>query len=143
MKSNKEIRNYYDNFAMTKLLGDFWNVNLRHREIKKLCKKFIKKDAKVLEIGCGAGIITRYISKFASKIDAYDISPQNISIAEKFVKKANVKFTAADPFEIKKENQDNQLYDVILLADVIEHLPKVRYGEIFNFIQSNIKIKVY
>ena len=61
-----ETKSFYDEFSKNVLMNDFRSINLRHEAIKNLCKQFIPKGAKVLEIGCGVGIISKYLQKFVS-----------------------------------------------------------------------------
>lgn len=78
-----------------------------------------KSLERILDVGCGIGIITKMLAKSfpTAKIDAIDIS-------EEAIKKANLEsqgidFTHADGMVYKGKNE---LYDVILLNNIYEHI---------------------
>ena len=67
------------------------------------CKKIIKKNNKVLDLGCGSGVIGNYLfkNKLINKIYASDISKNAIKCAI-----YNANKISAD-YEIKKSNMLN------------------------------------
>ncbi len=131
MDKTSDVKQYYDRFSKRVLLDDFYYPNARQLEIKKLCKRFIRKGAAVLEIGCGVGIITKYLQKRAQRIVAVDISEVNIEIASLYARSPNCEFRVMDVLEQREELEKLGRFDVVLLPDVIEHLPKDRHSEVF------------
>ena len=97
MSSNKEIKNFYENFTKN-LIKDKIYPNCRHQKIKKYLKEVLnnKKIESVLEVGCGIGIISEFISKKVSEVVGIDISEENIKFAKATVK--HVKFYCTDFF---------------------------------------------
>lgn len=97
-----------------------------YNHLKKLLKKLVTKDRKVLEIGCGTGDII----SFVNPKDGFgmDLSSEMIKIAQKKLKTKNIKFSTSYPQE---------KYDYIFMADVIEHLEKP--GEVFKKISFLLK----
>jgi len=89
-------------------------------EILKLCK--IKKGSKILEVGCGTGLSTRYIAK------KYDIEIVAIDISEKMIKKAkernkklkNAEFMVADAQNLPFKNNT---FDIVFTESVIAMVP--------------------
>ena len=81
MATKEEVKEYYDTFKEhQKQLG----INIRHRTILKNLKNAgLKANSNVLEIGCGIGISTKYLSDFVSFIEAIDASETCISKARK------------------------------------------------------------
>lgn len=118
---------------------DFSNFNKRQYAIKKLIDRFAKKNSVILEIGCGAGIVTRHLLSYATKLLALDISDKNIEIARKYVKSDRVKFYVADVLIDKLEFMHEQKFDLVLMADVIEHIPKESHSRLFEIIENSLK----
>ncbi len=129
---NKEkIVNFYDNFKNhQKKLG----INIRHRTIlKKLKKCGLKRDSKVLEIGCGIGTVSHLILKSIDrgKFVGVDISPQSIEMAKKFNSKfQQSKFVVSDMRDFSSDLK----FDFIVLPDVLEHIPIDQHADLFQTI---------
>jgi len=132
MENNTNTKEFYDEFSSRVLLQDFTTRNLRHVEIKNLCKQYVNKKTKVLEVGCGVGIITKYLSKKASKVISLDISPVNIEVAKKFNNSRNVEFHILDICTDGNILKKYAPFDIIIMPDVIEHISKDKYSYIFN-----------
>lgn len=79
-----------------------------------------KKLGLTLEIGCGLGIYTKYLSKNASRLVALDIQEEYLSKVKKiYLKKNNVSFVQADaqmlPFL-------NSTFAMVVCTQVLEHV---------------------
>lgn len=133
---NNDVKNFYNKFARANLLSDFFYFNKRQDEVKKLCKNFILPKSIILEIGCGTGVITKYLIKTAGKIVAIDISDKNVEICKHYVKSKKVNFLVLDILSQEKKYFENTKFDIILLADVLEHLPKNNHLSVFKLIES-------
>ena len=136
MTESSEIQEFYDKFSKRVLVQDFYYINSRHEAIKSLCKRFVPRGAAVLEIGCGVGIISRCLGKAASRLVAVDISPKNIDIAREFAAGSDIRFEVVDVIEQGGELGKHGPFDVVLMADVIEHIAKARYPELFATIEG-------
>lgn len=126
MNNNKEIKKFYEDFTKN-LIRDKFYPNPRHKKIKRYLKYLFddRKIDSVLEIGCGIGVISEFISNKASKVVGIDISEENIKFARTTVKE--VSFYCTDFFEFSSENK----FDLITLFDVLEHVPKEKHGNLF------------
>lgn len=82
--------------------------------------KQIRKDSFVLDLGCGTGYGSYYLSK-KNKVTAIDIDQETISYAKKHYGDS-IKFLRAD---ISKEIQIDEKFDAICSFEVIEHLNDV------------------
>jgi ubiquinone/menaquinone biosynthesis C-methylase UbiE len=74
---------------------------------------------RVLEIGCGTGIISLGIASCVESVVATDISPQMIAVAEGKAQSAsisNVDFRVCDGYALP---YDDQAFDVVLLFNVL------------------------
>jgi ubiquinone/menaquinone biosynthesis C-methylase UbiE len=79
----------------------------------------IKPDSKVLEIGCGTGIVTLSIAPHLKEITGVDISPNMVAIAREKAEKIkieNVDFRVEDAYKLAFENSD---FDVVLLPNLL------------------------
>lgn len=131
-----QVKKYYNHFSETSLKNDFYSFSPRQDKIKKLCKKFIPDGSKILEIGSGVGITTKYIQKSADSVVSIDISESNVNVARLYANSPNTKFEVVniidEPDKIKKYGT----FDAVLLFDVIEHIPKESYKILFSLIES-------
>jgi ubiquinone/menaquinone biosynthesis C-methylase UbiE len=74
---------------------------------------------RVLEIGCGTGIISLGIAPFVESVVATDISPQMIAVAESKAQSmsiSNVDFRVCDGYALP---YDDQSFDVVLLFNML------------------------
>ena len=81
------------------------------------------KNLKILDIGCGGGLLSEPIYKLGADITGIDASEQNIRVAKLHAKKNNlsIKYYCTSP-----ENLNTKLkYDVILNMEIIEHVEDV------------------
>jgi len=88
-----------------------------YREKTNKIIEYVGEDKKVLDVGCGDGLITEKIGT-NNHIVGIDNSDKGIKLARKKCNNVNnlIKTDALDlPFEDKK-------FDVVVLADVIEHI---------------------
>jgi len=119
MKTVEQVKEFYDQDTLKK---SAIRNNLRHfKIILKLNRLAIRKSKNCLEIGCGNGGVTRLISKKTKgKIVGIDISEGTIAAARENLKDcSNVELHAVDLFNFK----GTQRFDMILLLDVLEHIP--------------------
>ncbi|MBT4485526.1 MAG: class I SAM-dependent methyltransferase [Candidatus Latescibacteria bacterium] len=130
-----EVKEFYDNFLKSKMLEYRLYGNLRLEKAIARILPEVKKEDKVLDVGCGIGIVTEQIANTAKKghVWGIDISKKNIWYANRTIKKKNVDFFAGDiidDFEIINECITTSL-DVITMVDVIEHIPENARPELF------------
>jgi ubiquinone/menaquinone biosynthesis C-methylase UbiE len=80
------------------------------------------ETAKVLEIGCGGGDFSVYLSTRVRSLTAVDFSPAAIDLAmsKRSANDANVEFRVADAQDLPF---DDNAFDVIFSCECLEHLP--------------------
>jgi len=137
MSNKNNVESFYDNFV-AELINDFKAFNKRQDFVKKLIKRFIPKNSVVLEIGCGAGIVTRTILRNASKVIAVDISTNNIEIARSYNRKSNIDYYIWDVLSDEIPFGEELRFDAIVFADVIEHIPSDKVGELFRKLEKRL-----
>ena len=71
----------------------------------------------ILEIGCGYGVITDYLSRFG-RVVGMDLSPKGVELARKL--HPDVEFFHGD---LLNYEFDDRKYDVIVHSEVLEHIP--------------------
>lgn len=87
---------------------------LRERHIINLYKKFAKKG-KVVDVGCGTGLILRHLPKGSIGLD---INPRNIPRAKKHAPHAEVILGDVEKLPFKKDS-----IPMVICTDVLEHFP--------------------
>jgi len=115
---NKKIIKHFDRLANS--YDNFKERNYYYYDcLKELYYHLIPdvKNKRILEIGCGTGaLITHLKPKYGVGIDA---SKNMIEVARKKNKKIKFEVMSIENIKIK------EMFDYILLADVIEHLPNI------------------
>ncbi|PHR49825.1 MAG: methyltransferase [Fluviicola sp.] len=130
---NKVVISFYDKYSSRQQRV---GVNKRHDSIFKLLKeKGLKPNDSVLELGCGIGTFTSLIIPYLNQgeILALDISDKSIDIAKQTYPSPNTEFIATDAttFDFK-----GKTFDVIVLPDVLEHIPIELHNDLFKKLES-------
>jgi 2-polyprenyl-6-hydroxyphenyl methylase/3-demethylubiquinone-9 3-methyltransferase len=89
------------------------------------------KNLKLLDVGCGGGLITEPMTRLGAKVTGIDASEKNISVAKFHAEQMDLKinYLATTPENL------NEQFDVILCLEIIEHVADVDL-----FIQSCAKL---
>ena len=139
--TTRKVRNYYDNF-IGYLKYDHIRENPRHIRIKNDLKNIIKKGMKVLDLGCGTGITTRYIAELGAKVIGIDLSPKLIEFAKANSIHENADYRVGD---ITNIDIGKKAFDVICLCDIMEHIPREKIPDLLKNIKrySNNNTIIY
>jgi 2-polyprenyl-3-methyl-5-hydroxy-6-metoxy-1,4-benzoquinol methylase len=134
-----ERTEFYNNF-----MGELWQqdlafVNYRIEAAKKLVRRFVPKNSKVLEVGCGNGLITAELCKVAKSVTATDLSAVAMENCRRYVKGAKNLTYYIGNVAHPKFSQNFKDYDAIVLCDVLEHIPPSERGNLFAFIWLALK----
>ena len=102
------------NFIKEKLISYFKLNGNSKKPLNKL---------KILDIGCGGGLLCEPLSKMGAAITGIDASKDNIEVAKLHSKKMNfnIKYINCSPENLILKNE----FDVILNMEVIEHVQDV------------------
>jgi trans-aconitate 2-methyltransferase len=125
---------YYDSYVDRQVAV---GVNDRHRAIQGWLRRFgLRPGMDVLEIGCGIGTVTGLIAetlKGEGTLLAIDPSSRSIEVARGRLGRArNVDFLVADAVDVALD----RTFDVIVLPDVLEHIPVERHAKLFSNIRA-------
>lgn len=130
------ISKFYDDFSEQQVIT---GTNLRHYYLfNRILKSGLKKDHKVLEIGCGIGTLTKLLFSFLKKGEMVvtDISENNIKIARERLKSTQrIEFIVSDMQNFSHDKK----FDFIILADVMEHIPQELHIQLFQTIVKHMK----
>ena len=83
-------------------------------------KKLPLKNLKILDIGCGGGLISEPMARLGANVTGIDASNKNIEVAKLHAKKnnLNINYLNTSPENIKMQNE----FDIILNLEVVEHV---------------------
>ena len=114
--STAEIRNEFDRLA--DVYDEKWEQS---KHFYGQIVKHIPQNGRVLEIGCGAGTLTRMMAERAKEVIALDLAPQMLAIA----KTRSSKFTNISYFENDFMSWDfaEESFDFIASVATLHHLP--------------------
>jgi 2-polyprenyl-6-hydroxyphenyl methylase/3-demethylubiquinone-9 3-methyltransferase len=95
------------------------DIELNYFKIDKN-KKLPLKNLKILDIGCGGGLIREPMSRLGADVTGIDASYKNIQVAKVHAKKNNMKINYLNTVP-ENLNQRNE-FDIILNLEVVEHV---------------------
>ncbi|OBR64338.1 hypothetical protein A7K91_12545 [Paenibacillus oryzae] len=78
------------------------------------------KDKRILDIACGEGYGTHFLSQFASEIIGVDVDSQTIKTAQGKYLNPNLEYKVDD---INKLSFDEGYFDIVVCFETIEHVP--------------------
>ena len=140
MKNNTLDKKEIEKFS--KIAEEWWNPTGKFKPLHKFNPiriKYIKDNLvndfnlknkkkplqglKILDIGCGGGLLSEPLARLGAKVTGIDPIKRNIEIAKHHLKKSklNVKYYNFSPEKFKSNNK----YDVILNMEIVEHVENV------------------
>ena len=149
---NKEEIQKFSNLA-----EEWWDVNgkfkplhmfnpIRIEYILDICTSYFKIDKdkklplaglKILDIGCGGGLISEPMTRLGAEVTGIDASEKNINIAKTHAKKnkLDINYINSSPEKFNKEKK----FDVILNLEVVEHVEDVNLylSSCFHLLKEN------
>ena len=142
MKNNTINKKEIEKFS--KIAEEWWNPNGKFKPLHKFNpirisyikeniiktfkldhKKTPLKNIKILDIGCGGGLLSEPMCRLGAAVTAIDASDKNINVAKLHAKKKNLKinYLCTSPEKLKNENK----FDVILNMEIVEHVEDVNF----------------
>ena len=91
------------------------------------------KNIRILDIGCGGGLLSEPMSRLGANVVGIDASKRNIEVAKFHAKKSKLKidYKVASPEMLK----DKIKFDVILNMEIVEHVEDINF-----FIKESSKL---
>jgi 2-polyprenyl-6-hydroxyphenyl methylase / 3-demethylubiquinone-9 3-methyltransferase len=150
MKSNTINKKEIEKFS--RMAEEWWNPSGKFKPLHNfnpiriayirdnIIKTFKLKDKnkplekiKILDIGCGGGLLSEPMCRMGAQVTGIDASEKNINIAKLHAKKGNlkIKYYCTSPENFKINNK----FDVILNMEIVEHVQNVNF-----FLQSCSKL---
>ena len=142
MKNNTINKEEIDKFS--KIAEEWWNPEGKFKPLHKfnpirisyLKENIIKtfklgdkktplKNIKILDIGCGGGLLSEPMCRLGASVTGIDASDKNINVAKIHSKKNNLKinYFCSSPEKFKVKDK----FDVILNMEIVEHVDDVSF----------------
>jgi len=149
---NKEEIQKFSNLA-----DEWWDVNGKFKplhmfnpirieyildEVSKHFKKSKKKEEilknlKILDIGCGGGLISEPMARLGGEVTGIDAAEKNIKIALLHSKKNKLKinYLNKSPEQLKEKEK----FDIILNLEIVEHVDDLNlyFNSCYNLLKKN------
>ena len=130
-KFSKLADEWWDPEGKFKPLHNFNPVRLRYIKdtiIKKFGSKSEKlplKDIKILDIGCGGGLLSEPLSRLGATVTGIDASDRNIKIAKMHLEKSklDIDYYCSSPEKFVAKEK----FDVVLNMEIVEHVENVDF----------------
>ena len=130
-KFSKLADEWWDPEGKFKPLHNFNPVRLKYikdtitKKFGNKSEKLPLKDIKILDIGCGGGLLSEPLSRLGATVTGIDASDRNIKIAKMHLKKSkldiNYYCSSPESFEAKEK------FDVVLNMEIVEHVDNVDF----------------
>lgn len=85
----------------------------------------VKPGMKVLDVGCGDGVLSLMMAEKGAEVVGVDLSVPNIKAAKKYAGKIRASFLTGD---VENLPFDNDSFDLVVSSHVLEHLPDFDRG---------------
>ena len=132
---NKEEIQKFSNLA-----NEWWDVNGKFKPLHmfnpirieyildEICKHFkidkeeklLLSNLKILDIGCGGGLMSEPMSRLGANVTGIDASEKNIKVASLHSKQSNlnINYLNKSPEQLMEKNK----FDIILNLEIVEHV---------------------
>ena len=128
-------RDFYEGAMAEKMISYRIHGNPRISAAVNTVAKYVHEHDLVLDLGCGIGIATEQIGRKVKGTTVFGIdwSEANITYARRTVRASNVRFELADLVKnfASIESILERKADVVVMIDVIEHVPPLERRALF------------
>ncbi|MFL5742640.1 MAG: class I SAM-dependent methyltransferase [Flavisolibacter sp.] len=87
--------------------------------IAGVLKSTLSPHARILDVGCGNGVISRHLGKLGFNVLGIDVSEKTIETARSLTQLPNVQFLKKSAEELVA---DGEKYEAVICSEVLEHL---------------------
>lgn len=105
----------------------FFEQGIRSRQNSTVAKAhslaFPLAGFKVLDVGCGAGILSESLGRLGAEVTGIDPSEENIEVAYQHAKRINLRNVSYEAKTVENfQTSDSTLFDAVIASEVIEHV---------------------
>ena len=108
----------------------------KHFKIDKK-KEELLKNLKILDIGCGGGLISEPMARLGGEVTGIDAAKKNIKIAALHSRKSKLKinYLNKSPEKLKEKEK----FDIILNLEIVEHVDDLNlyFNSCYNLLKKN------
>ena len=130
-KFSKLADEWWDPEGKFKPLHNFNPVRLRYikdtitKKFGNKSEKLPLKDIKILDIGCGGGLLSEPLSRLGATVTGIDASDKNIKIAKMHLEKSklDIDYFCSSPEKFVAKEK----FDVVLNMEIVEHVDNVNF----------------
>jgi 2-polyprenyl-6-hydroxyphenyl methylase/3-demethylubiquinone-9 3-methyltransferase len=136
--------NYKEIEKFSKIAKEWWDPNGKFKPLHKFnpirisyikeniiktfkinLKKKPLKNIKILDVGCGGGLLSEPMSRLGADVTGIDASMKNINVAKihSKINKLKINYICASPEKLKIGKK----FDVILNMEIVEHVEDVNF----------------
>ena len=118
----------------SRIADEWWNETGKFKPLHKfnpiridfisseISKNFkINPDLKILDVGCGGGLIAEPFAKMGASVTAIDASEKNIAVAKIHAEKSDLKID----YRVSSAEELDEKFDVVFALEIIEHVADV------------------
>lgn len=117
-KFSRIAEEWWDETGKFKPLHKFNPIRLSYLR-RKIEEKFSKiSDVKILDIGCGGGLVAEPLARMGAEVVAIDASKRNIAVAKIHAEKSGLKID----YRVSTAEEMTEKFDVVLALEIIEHV---------------------
>ena len=98
-------------------------IKLHFNISKEMKNNRYLENLKILDIGCGGGLISEPLSRLGGKVTGIDASEKNVKVAKLHAQKNNLKIRYLQNSPEKFEEYNS--YDIILNLEIVEHVDDI------------------
>ena len=98
-------------------------IKLHFNISKEIKNNRYLENLKILDIGCGGGLISEPLSRLGGKVTGIDASEKNVKVAKLHAQKNNLKIRYLQNSPEKFEEYNS--YDIILNLEIVEHVDDI------------------
>jgi len=113
MNRQKEVQTFYNKYP-------FPNDDSRNHDWILNALPDVRPHGEILDVGCGTGEISNFLSQFGGNVCGIDLSKDSIKIAKK--RYPEIEFYYDD---ITKKTKHNPTFDFIFSIGVLHHIPEI------------------
>lgn len=129
-KFDKLAENWWDPNGRYKTALEFNRVRVAYF-IEQICTFYDRDPTKInplqglhiLDVGCGGGLVCEPLAKAGATVVGIDVSEMSVAVAKRHALKSQLNIEYRHEHAQHTSTNDKNRYDVVINAEVIEHIP--------------------